>query len=61
MWKPLTIDGRKLNSTIEVLHHAAQFVAMVGNSYLPKKPDDLQEGILATKQLLNNKVTINQG
>lgn len=33
MWKPLTMDGRKLNPVIEVLHHAAQFVAMVGNSY----------------------------
>ncbi|CAN5487648.1 hypothetical protein BH09BAC3_BH09BAC3_32970 [soil metagenome] len=50
MWKPFTIEGRTLNSTIEVLHHAAQFVAMVGNSYLPKKPDDSQNNLYWNSQ-----------
>lgn len=46
MWKSLTVDGRKLNSTIEVLHQAAQFVAMMGNSYLPEQPDEIHKIIL---------------
>lgn len=42
MWQNLTMDSRKLNTTIQVVHQASQFVAMFGNSYLPKQADDSQ-------------------
>ncbi len=38
--QPFSIDGRNLIPTIHALHHAAQFAAMVSNSYLPKLNDD---------------------
>jgi len=41
-WQQLSIDGRTLIPTIQMLHQAAQFVAMVSNSYLAKKEDDSQ-------------------
>ena len=44
-WKSCTkLDGH-LNSAIELLHHAAQFVAMYGNSYLSKQLDDSQNNL----------------
>lgn len=39
-WKSLGQFRGSLNPAIELLHHAAQFLAMVGNSYLPHQPDD---------------------
>ncbi len=41
-WIPLSIDSKALNASIRLLHQAAQFVAMVSNSYLSKQPDDSQ-------------------
>lgn len=42
-WKLLSFpQPQKLNPSISQLHHAAQFVAMVGNSLLPKADDDSQ-------------------
>jgi len=40
-WQTLTYpDPAKLNAPTQQLHHAAQFVSMLGNSYLPKQADD---------------------
>ncbi|MBK7874010.1 MAG: hypothetical protein IPJ74_26850 [Saprospiraceae bacterium] len=40
-WQMLTYpDPQKLNAPTQQLHHAAQLVSMVGNSYLPKQADD---------------------
>ncbi len=42
-WQYLSIpESKKLNDSVNVLHRAAQFVAMFSNSYLPNKPDDSQ-------------------
>lgn len=41
-WQPLTMDSKNLITTIQTLHHTAQFLAMASNSYLPKQPDDSQ-------------------
>ncbi len=40
--QPFSIDGRNLIPTIQALHQASQFAAMVSNSYLPKLSDDSQ-------------------
>ncbi len=46
-WQLLTSDDKqKLNTATRQLHHAAQLVAMVGNSYLPKADDDSQSNML---------------
>lgn len=45
MWKPLLLDAKRLVPAVEDLHHAAQFVAMVGDSYLPKRADDSQNNL----------------
>lgn len=44
-WTSFTQLNENLNSTIQILHHAAQFVAMYGNSYLAKQPDDSQNNL----------------
>lgn len=45
-WQLLSLnDKRKLNLATLQLHHAAQLVAMVGNSYLPKADDDSQSNM----------------
>lgn len=42
-WKQLVYkEPAQLQSAISYLHHAAQLVAMVGNSLLPKQEDDSQ-------------------
>lgn len=42
-WRPLSHkDPTELNQAIAYSHHAAQLVAMVGNSLLPKAEDDSQ-------------------
>ncbi len=42
-WKALSIpEVSRINDAINQLHRAAQFVAMFGNAYLPKKEDDSQ-------------------
>lgn len=46
-WHLQTLDDQqKLNLATLQLHHAAQLVAMVGNSYLPKADDDSQSNML---------------
>lgn len=43
MWSPLQVEQpSRLNDTVIHLHHAAQFLAMFSNSYLPAKDDDSQ-------------------
>ena len=45
-WQLLGVDDkRKLNLATLQLHHAAQLVAMVSNSYLPKAEDDSQSNM----------------
>lgn len=44
-WKSLKQSGESLNGAIAILHHAAQFVSMVSNSYLPHLPDDSQNSL----------------
>lgn len=45
-WKQLSIkDTGALNRTIAYIHHAAQLVAAVGNSLLPKADDDSQSNL----------------
>lgn len=45
-WQALTLNEKnKLNTATLQLHHAAQLVAMVGNSYLPKADDDHQSNM----------------
>lgn len=40
-WQTLTYPApRRLEPATQQLHHAAQLLAMVGNSYLPKQDDD---------------------
>lgn len=41
-WITLSKDGRSFKADIQLLHHAAQFVAMVSNSFLPPQQDDSQ-------------------
>ncbi len=40
--EPFSIDGRNLTTAIQALHQAAQFAAMISNSYLPRLSDDSQ-------------------
>jgi hypothetical protein len=40
--KPFSVDGKNLTTAIQTLHQAAQFAAMISNSYLPKLNDDSQ-------------------
>ena len=44
-WKSLGEYRGNLNPPIELLHHAAQFVSMVSNSYLAHQPDDSQNAL----------------
>lgn len=45
MWNLLGLYGDDLKPAIDLLHHATQFVAMITNSYLPKRSDDSQNSL----------------
>ena len=46
-WQPLThTETAELNDAAIQLHHAAQFVALFGNSLLPKAADDSQSSMV---------------
>lgn len=63
-WKLLTFpEPRKLNQSIAQLHHAAQFVALIGNSLLPKADDDSQANLgwhFEKEALTGQEVEVNQ-
>lgn len=46
IWQLQTLDSPKiLNPLVLQIHHAAQFVSLMGNSLLPKTPDDAQSNM----------------
>lgn len=63
-WQKLTITPPSvLNATIVELHHAAQLIAAVGNSLLPKEKDDSQSNLgwdNTQKALVGRKVEFNE-
>ena len=63
-WQLLTYpETTKLNDAATQLHHAAQFVAMFGNSLLPKAADDSQSNmgwLPELKALAGHEVNLNR-